>query len=87
MSERPQVKHGATVYPPKPRTPKAVQAWSDSRERYARIVIFGVVLGFLALAFIAALRWRPDNCKDILLVISNALFFLPGSGSSKRGGK
>jgi hypothetical protein len=72
---------------PAPRTPKEIQAWSDSQERYARVVILGVVLGSLALAFIAALRWRPDNCKDILLEISNVLFFLPGRGSSKREDK
>lgn len=71
---------GGEVKPPKPPTPKAIAAQSQSRNSNARIVILGGLLFFLCATLVIALVWRPENVKDILIVIGSIAGYMAGSG-------
>ena len=65
-------------------TPKKIEAHSKSRDSFARIIILGLLLGFLCLALITALFIKEEVAKDILLVISGVAGYLAGGASSER---
>jgi hypothetical protein len=75
---------GGEVRPPKPPTPKAIEAQSQSRNSFARIVVLGGLLLLLCVALGVALFYRPDNVKDILIVIGSIAGYMAGSGDFSR---
>jgi hypothetical protein len=69
---------------PKPPTPKAIAAHSQSRNSFARIIILGGLLFLLCVALGVALFYRPDNVKDLLIVIGSIAGYMAGAGDFSR---
>lgn len=65
-------------------SPKSILASGHARESLARVVIVGVVLGLLVVCLGCSLVWRPDQAKDVLLVIGSTLGFLLGRELPKK---
>jgi hypothetical protein len=63
----------------KPRISKKL----ETLENLTRLWISCAVFVLLALAYIRALIWRPDNCKEVLIVISSGLSYLLGKGQRR----
>ena len=59
-------------------TPKQVEAQSQARNSFARIVVLGGLLGLLIVTAIVAMIWRPENVKDVLLVIGPTAAYMAG---------
>jgi hypothetical protein len=66
---------------PKTQSPKAIHAWGQAREGFARVVAGGVILGALAVAYIFAVFLQAPEADKILLVLSSGVGFLLGRGS------
>jgi hypothetical protein len=59
-------------------TPEIIAAKGQSRDSLVRLIILGGLLGLLCLAYCAAMIWRPENARDVLLVISSLGAYLIG---------
>lgn len=79
-----RIDRGGETKVSKPATPKAIDAHSQSRNSFAKIVIIGVLLALLTLALFVALIWRPEHTKDLLLVIGSIAAYIAGSSESSR---
>ncbi len=62
----------------RPQSPKTIKAHAQARESFVRVVVGGVILGTLSVAYIVALWNKLDGAHDILLVIGSGLGFLLG---------
>ena len=65
-------------------TPKLIDAHSQSRNSFARIVVTGIILGLLCITLGIALYARPENVKDIILAIVALGGYLAGSRDSSK---
>ena len=73
-------KSGA-ISKPKTQSPKTIHAWGQARESFARVVIGGIILSALAIAYIVAIFMKVDDADKILLVVSSGVGFLLGRSS------
>jgi hypothetical protein len=69
----------------RPHTPKAIDAMGKAREGFARVVVGGVVLGGLTLAYIVGLFMRVPDVHNILVVVGSGVGFLLGRSSRGAG--
>ena len=74
-----------SVGKPKTQSPKTINAWAQAREGFTRIVVAGIVLALLTIAYIVALFMKVEGAQNILLVIGSGMGFLLGRGSRNTG--
>jgi len=68
---------------PKTQSPKAIKAWGQARDSFARTLIGGGVLLLLGIGYCVALYNKLESASNILVVIASGLGFLLGSGRGK----
>lgn len=68
----------------KPLTPKQVAAHAQSRNSFTRILFLGGLLFLLCSCTIAAMIWRPEHVKDLLLIIGTTAGYMAGTSDFVR---
>ena len=81
------VDESGSIPKPKTQSPQTIRATAEARNRFAQIIIGGIILGFLAIAYAVALFKEISGASEILVVIGSGIGFLLGSNSRDNPGK
>jgi len=87
MPETIHIDKSGTLPRAKVTSPKAIQAWGNARESFARVIIGGAVLVILAIGYLIALSYKMPESDKILLVLGSGLGFVLGRGGRSQAGE
>ena len=81
------VDESGSISKPKTQSPQAIRASAEARNSLAQIIIGGIILGLLSLAYIVALFNGISGASEILVIVGSGIGFLLGSNSRDSAGK
>jgi hypothetical protein len=81
------VDESGSIPKPKTQSPQAIRASAEARNSLTQIIIGGIILGLLSLAYIVALFKWISGASEILVIVGSGIGFLLGSNSRDSTGK